>query len=337
MLHGTSLMGTRYNILVNRYSANTQLWVGEIPFTNEVGNAFPPKIAIDGNGNAIVVWQLFVDGATWNIYANRYSSLSKTWSGPFLLENNPGTAEVPDIGMDENGNAIVVWQHTMPGDTRFHIWANRYSSATQAWSGAIQLENNQAGAAQNAHVAMDKYGNATTVWMQSDGTRDNIWANRFSVTTNTWSVPFLLENDNGTAKFPQIAMDENGNAITVWMQSDGTRDNIWANRFSVTTNTWMGAFLLESNDGGTDIPQISMDGNGNAIAAWSQFDGSRYSIWANRYTVATNTWMGAFLLETSDVGNAFSPQISMDRSGSVIIVWFQYDGTTWNIWAIRTY
>jgi hypothetical protein len=28
-------------------------------------------------------------------------------------------------------------------------------------------------------------------------------------------------------------------------------------------------------------PQVAMDASGNAVAVWQQFDGTRYTVWAN--------------------------------------------------------
>jgi len=68
------------------------------------------------------------------------------------------------------------------------------------------------------------------VWEQSDGTRNNIWANRFNGTS--WGTAELIETEDlGHAFKPKIAIDSSGNAIAVWQQNDGTRNNIWANRF----------------------------------------------------------------------------------------------------------
>ncbi|NNL25499.1 MAG: hypothetical protein HKP36_13725 [Myxococcales bacterium] len=80
-------------------------------------------------------------------------------------------------------------------------------------------------------MALDPNGNAVAVWEQYDGTRTNIWANRFSPTAG-WGVAERIETDDaGGAESAQVALDPNGNAVAVWEQSDGTRVNIWANRF----------------------------------------------------------------------------------------------------------
>ena len=97
------------------------------------------------------------------------------------------------------------------------------------WGTAVKIET-AAGSALNPRIAFDGSGNAIAVWVQNDGTRDNIWANRFNGTS--WGTAELIETDNaGEAYSTQIAFDSSGNAIAVWQQNDGTRNNIWANRF----------------------------------------------------------------------------------------------------------
>jgi len=49
---------------------------------------------------------------------------------------------------------------------------------TKAWGTAQKIETD-AGDAGSPQIAVDAGGNAIAVWHQSDGARDNIWANRF--------------------------------------------------------------------------------------------------------------------------------------------------------------
>jgi hypothetical protein len=44
---------------------------------------------------------------------------------------------------------------------------------------------------------------------------------------------------------------------------------------------WRTAQLIETDDAGS--PQVAADAAGNALAVWQQSDGTRISIWANRY------------------------------------------------------
>jgi hypothetical protein len=101
----------------------------------------------------------------------------------------------------------------------------------KAWGSALLIETDNVGDAQRPKIAVDGTGNAIAVWYQSDGTRDNIWANRFDAGSGAWGTAQVIETEDGNAQFPHIAVDGSGNALAVWQQSDGTRINIWANRF----------------------------------------------------------------------------------------------------------
>ena len=174
---------------------------------------------------------------------------------------------------------------------------------------------------------MDTAGNAIAVWAQSDGTRYNVWANRYVVGTG-WGAATLLENDTGDANPGPVVMDANGNAMVAWSQSDGIRTNAWAIRYVAGTG-WGTATLIENdNAGDTSIPSIAMNASGNAVAVWHQSDGTRTNIWANSYGAGSG-WGTASLIETDDTGDAIYPSVVMDASGNAIATWLQDDGT-WN-------
>ena len=230
-------------------------------------------------------------------------------------------------------------------------WKGRLAQASQDWNspqafsttsplvtviqnGPTLIETDNAGSASYPEIAMDATGNAIAVWYQYDGERNNIWSNRFTA-GGGWGAATLIETNNvGSAFLPQIALDASGNAIAVWYQSDGARDDIWSNRFTAGSG-WGAATLIETNnDGHASAPEIVLDGNGNGIAVWYQYDGVRNNIWSNRYTAGSG-WGAATLIETNNTGNATDPQIAMDASGNAIAVWDQFDGVRNNIWSNR--
>ena len=320
--------GTRY-IWANKYVKGTGWQNAERIETDDVADGFYSQVAMDSDGNAIATWQQN-DGPRNNIWANRYVK-GTGWQTPELIEtDNTGSAFPPQLAMDPNGNAIAVWQQN--DGTSFNILANRYVKGT-GWEAAEIIET-MAGNAGSPQVAMDSSGNAIATWQQNDGTRNNIWANRYVAGTG-WQDAELIETDNtGNAGSPQVAMDSDGNAIAIWYQNDGTRFNIWANRYVKGTG-WQAPELVETNNtGNAGSPQVAMDSNGNAIAAWQQNDGTRSNIWANRY-VKGRGWQDAELIEIDNAGNAGSPQVAMDSDGNAIATWYQSDGTRNNIWANR--
>ncbi len=218
------------------------------------------------------------DGIRHNIWARRFDGTS--WGTAELIEtDNAGDAYEPQIAFDSSGNAIAVWYQDDGIGTYYNIWSNRFNGT--CWGTTELIETDNAGDARSPHIAFDSSGNAIAVWYQSDGTRNNIWSNRFDGTS--WGIAELIETDNaGDASSPHIAFDSSGNAIAVWRQYDGTYYNIWVNRFDGTS--WGTAELIETdNAGDAESPQIAFDSSGNATAVWHQSDGTRNNIWSNRF------------------------------------------------------
>lgn len=151
--------------------------------------------------------------------------------------------------------------------------------------------------------------------------------------TKAWlSAEPIETNGAGQSLNPQIAIDDDGNAVAISTQSDGTRLRLWSSRFTAGTG-WSAAIPVGSGDAGdAKNARIVVDASGNALAVWQQSDGSRDAIWANRY-FADIGWIGASVIDDSNADPASAPQISIDAAGNALVVWNQSDGTQDNVWS----
>ena len=291
--------------------------------------ALQPHVALDESGSAVAVWHQ-VAGARASVWGNRLTP-GAGWGVPTLLEtDDAGDASFPDVAVDKGGNATAVWMQNV---SVFSIFSSRFEPG-RGWGRPVLIETDDAGHAFYPFVAADAAGNAIAAWSQFDGTRQNIWANRYTQAAG-WGTATLLETDNaGSAFWPQVAIDAAGDAVAVWYQSDGTRTNIWASRYTAGAG-WATAVLLENDDaGGAVDPQVALDPGGNATVVWSQSDGTRPSIWANRYTVGSG-WGAPALIETDDAGWASRPSVGVDASGVARVVWSQSNFFRYSIWTNR--
>ena len=149
-------------------------------------------------------------------------------------------------GIDISGNGVLEL-----GEVQSTSYVRKAAAAAtrKAWGTAELIETSNAGNARDAQVAMDASGNAFTVWSQSDGTRTNIWANRYTPATG-WGGLALIETDNaGDVGDPQIVMDTGGNAFAVWQKSIDTRINVLSNRYTGGTG-WGTANPIETDNAG---------------------------------------------------------------------------------------
>ena len=278
---------TVWNVWANRYTATgwPKGWgTAQLIETNDTGDVALPQIAMDSNGNATVVWSHFDDTtSSYSIWANRYDAGTGTWGTAAAVEANTTDAYSPEIAMDANGNAIVVWVQSA-GDL-LDVWANRYDATGGTWGTELLIETNVAGEVWDPRVAMDGSGNATAVWTQSDGSRFNVWANRYDATGGTWGTPEAIETDTNDTYKPRVAMDGSGNAVAVWVEYNYAAKcyTIWANRYEAGVG-WGVPEIIETNDTGyARQPRIAMETGGDATVVWYQYDGDRYNIWSNKY------------------------------------------------------
>ena len=211
------------------------------------------------------------------------------------------------------------------------VEASGTSSVSAGWQAAELLET-ASGYAFGPQIAMDDDGDAMAVWSQFEGSYYNLYAAKYWSSNNTWGTAKLLESLSGAVDSPQIAMDDDGDAMAVWQQYDGSVNSIYAAKYWSSNNTWGTAKLLETASGYAYSPQIAMDDEGDAMAVWRQNDGSADSIYAAKYWSSNNTWSVRILLETTDE-RASNPQIAMDDDGDAMAVWQQGD-SSYSIYAV---
>jgi hypothetical protein len=207
-------------------------------------------------------------------------------------------------------------------------------TVNKAWDKAPTLIEDKTDEASTSQIAVNANGDAMAIWLQKDGTYYCVYGRAYIKGSGWKPIQKIRNSTTSDAVAPQIALDNNGNAIAIWEQNDGTRDAIFVNHYTASTQTWGGEMEIDSGAADTSLPQIAIDSNGNAIATWCEKDhtaGTRYDIWASRYTLDSGWWGQARLIEHQDAGDANAPQIAMDDDGNAIVTWSHSDGTRNNI------
>lgn len=188
-------------------------------------------------------------------------------------------------------------------------------------------------------IAVNANGDALAMWLESDAfanpPRYIVVGKWFVAATISWDSPQPVVSANVRISNPQITLDVKGNAVAVWEQRDGTVASIFGSRYLAASNNWSLPVRIEAGSGNALEPQIATDATGNVLAVWSQSDGVRNNLWANRFIAATGSWGVATQIESSPTGNARRPQIAIDGSGNGIAVWDRFDGTQNSIYATR--
>ncbi|MBI3604397.1 MAG: hypothetical protein HY202_00010 [Nitrospirae bacterium] len=330
-----------YVVWANRYVAGTGWGTAAIINNGYLDSGFPPlyaQIAMDVTGNAIAVWEQYDPGAAGNtnitsIWANRYTA-GTGWGTATVIENRVSIAFAPQVAINANGDAMVAWRQ---GDnfSGYSIWGNLYIAGT-GWSTNVQIDSGAGGFDNPPQIAMDAAGNVIAVWTKSNGA---IWANRYTAGTG-WGTPASLVT---SGRDPRIAMNAGGDAFVVWDTYDSVNANysIWSKRYIAGTSFsagWQPDELIDPriDIGSAGAPQIAISAAGEGTAVWSRCVGTTTTtchIYAIQHPAAT-VW-GMTVPIDNNTGTAGASKIAVNANGDAFAVWYQFDGTRYNIWSNR--
>lgn len=287
-----------------------------------------PRIVMDGNGNALAVWEqteLLGSIFTRRLWSNRYTRVAG-WGTPELVGPETGGSFTPDVAVDPVGNGIVIWaQQESPDNvgTGGRIWANRYD-ASRGWEIPTPIEGTFAMNVRGADVAMDAQGNAMAIWEANDYlTPSRIGSNRYEYGKG-WGAGELILSDNTLMNSnPVVSMDPSGNAIVVWVSLNNAvaPESLWANRYGIRSG-WGSPQSI----GGSGVmdPQLGMDASGNGIVAWTQTEFPSETAKATRFVPGTG-WGTPAKIGSADVFQMRWIRLAVSARGDALAVWEQLE------------
>jgi hypothetical protein len=295
------------DIIAQRYNADgTKNGAQFVVNTNRTGAQSQPDVAMDANGNFVVVWANNVPFGgtglpdTRGIYYRRFDNTGKPIDTFDKLANvyTKNTQELPAVGLDSGGATFVVtWsgegQDAVGKLDDWGVWARRFSFTTGNALDPRQVLVNTATAKtqEAADVAIDPLGNYFIVWRseQQDGGAWGLYGQRyFASGTRNGGEIHLNKDTYGATMNPRIAMDTAGNAIVVWA---GLRDDSYSQHVYYRRILAGGSFLdaheqIADDDRGwneknlvsplttTYLKQqasVAVSADGHVLIAWSAF------------------------------------------------------------------
>ncbi|MCP4444321.1 MAG: hypothetical protein GY811_03120, partial [Myxococcales bacterium] len=201
----------------------------------------------------------------FDIQTRRYDVGTDTWGAEETLASGFGDNTNAQVAIDEQGNAIAVWQGTSLDE--FDIQTRRYDVGTDTW-GAEETLASGFGDNTNAQVAIDAQGNAIAVWQGASLDEFDIETRRYDAGTDTWGAEETLASGFGDNTNAQVAIDAHGNGIAVWQGTSLDEFDIQTRRYDLGADTWGAEETLASGFGDNTNTQVAIDAQGNAIAVW---------------------------------------------------------------------
>jgi len=298
----------------------------------KVGTGWGPQVAVDSEGNALVVWtELLLDqpgfyGEKQRVWANRFVPRSG-WGLPTLIEAERGG--LADIAIDAWGNAVVGWwceDECASANTHLPM-VSRYTPE-EGWEAPTVLE----GRSHRVQVAMRSDGTAVALWAL--GTAP-LRVSRYVPATG-WETSTELVGAGAaevvTAPY-DVAAGGEGTAIAAWSFGSVTQPTwseqdynrqVYASRFAPEVG-WQVATALSKETGAVvvrDVRSVAMDPEGDGVVVWTEHDGARTSVWASHYARGRGWGDSETISEALPAVDSWvkhywqmSAEVAMDREG----------------------
>ncbi len=312
-------------LVVSPALAGAAPWAAPADLSATGQSATRPKVTVDSTGRAIAVW--IRPNGTNNIIQSSWSLNGGPWSTPANLSAAGRNADEPEVTVDSTGLATAVWSR--------YDGTNYFIQSSTSLNGAawVPAPANLSAAGQDADVpkvTVDSTGRAIAVWRRYDGF-NNIIQSSTSLNGAAWvPAPANLTPAGQDAGSPQVTVDATGRAIAVWSRYDGTNYIIQSST-SLNGAAWVPAPANLSAAGqSADVPKVTVDSTGRAIAVWHRYDGFNDIIQSSR-SLNGAAWVPAPANLTPAGQDAGSPEVTVDATGRAIAVWPRYDGTNYFI------
>jgi hypothetical protein len=231
-----------------------------------------------------------------------------------------GISGSPHVAFDARGDAIVVWQRedgTVEGTSKHAIQA-AFRPAGGAWGApeTISVPDGSDESAENASVAFDGRGDAFVVWDAYSGDVPEGDAHfreqaAFKPAGGAWQAPVDLSQVEAPGSgYPQLAVDERGDAIVIWTCFCGSIEE----SIRPAGGVW-GAPVVVSETGSD--PEVALDGQGDALAVWDGWPGVE-----SAFMPAGGSWQAP--VEVSGSGVAGEPHVAVNSWGDAAAIWEQW-------------
>jgi hypothetical protein len=301
------------------------------------GEEEAPKIAIDGAGGAIIVWQTVY--RTPDIYAQRLDAdgyIQWTAGGIAVCAAANGQHK-PEIVTDGAGGAIIAWSDFRNGNA--DIYAQRLDAdGNPIWPVdgiAVCTVEDTFGWWMMSRVRLVPYeGGVILAWHDNRSGNDDIYAQRLDADGNILWTPngVAVCTAFGDQNDVEMIADGAGGAIIVWKDERSDEGDIYAQRIAPdSTLSWPpnGAPVCTAT-GEQEYHSVATDGAGGAIACWMDGDWETSDIYAQRISSeGLLRWPPRGRAVCTAIKQQAYPDITPDCYGGAFIVWSDQRNDVW--------
>jgi hypothetical protein len=305
------------------------------------------SIATNRNGYVAVVWEddRDTDNATDNVHSEIFLRLFRNGTALYEVKlsagGNSGVTSWrhlhPDVGLDDKGNAVVVWQDDPDGNGYYNI-PYRVVNTAGTITASGNANSSSTGQQINPRVAVDPDGAPTggavaftAVWEDiQTGAQAIVKAAGFTgPTTRAWEI--TASQTTGQHHNPDIAVSASGDALVVW--DEDADANAYYN---------IGLVRLAQADGAANLSRRTANANGGGqqthATVAANFNGDFAVAWESDHTGTPGVWTRTFdaagnprFSDVEAAAGGTSPAVGLDDQANSVVGW-TVQATDLDVW-----
>ncbi|NRA45008.1 MAG: hypothetical protein HRU09_08650 [Oligoflexales bacterium] len=309
-------------------------WQGPVALEQSVSAAADlAYVFFDSSDHALALWTQFGeedDSDKRNFWSNSYSG--SEWEGAKVIQADDIGSIVYSAAKfvrEPGGNILAIW----PGEQG--MLASLYIEGTWSNPENIGPSSGVVGDKFSFEAVATANGIFYVIWAGIEAGDAKIWANRYE--EGTWGTANMLpKSGHLDGMTPRIKLDQNDVPMAVWMNTEEEGGKtIWFNQYNTQAKTWSEAEHIQNKDWGSASgpPDLSFDSLNRPVAIWSEYHSGVLKVHVSSFI--NSNWVPATPLDIGDATAATKAKIYHDPKGNGIILWTEFDGNSYKLWANR--
>ncbi len=220
--------------------------------------------------------------------------------------------------VDRRGDALLIWVRRSPAG--LFVEAISYDNRTQAWDAAPARLDGPLGQPTPLGLVPGPKGSALAVWNHQGGGYEGLVASHYFGKERIWSDrPVGITG--ALARSLELATDDQGNAVLLYLTGDGGRVALDACVLSASTHTWHGPTRLASALDVTQ-PKAAMAKGGAALAVWRQSEVAGITRLFSR-SFQAGKWAPRPEPLEGDMGSGRAHAFALSQEAQGTVIWAQ--------------
>ncbi len=232
-----------------------------------------------------------------------------------------------DAAVNSNGQGMMAWTEAVGGHNVLKVrLMNGIDPGTTL---------STAGDAGSPRLLFDGSGNALMVWTQCSNGSSSVWVSRLRANSAGWAPAQQLSPAlAGSARQPDLAVDQAGNALVVWQQSDGRSYHAdgWAAYYAADRDSWSSAALVSDGVNNAYGLRVALNPAGQGLLAWEQergdgsaIDAQPVDVWVRQVGTAGSWGTGSIV--SASGGHADTAYVygrlalAVNAAGNAAVLW----------------